>query len=73
MLSFSIAVQCFQTVPGGRCQIAQFGCASQLAELSAGDLLDCLKAPARLPLVKSLSLRAAERLNHNRDCIMRIV
>jgi hypothetical protein len=42
----------------------QFGGAVQLPKLSARDALDCLKAPARLPMVKSLSFRATERLGH---------
>jgi len=73
MLSFSVAVQHFQAVSRWRRQIAQFCGGRQLSKLSARDLLDSLKTPARLPLVKPLSLRAAERLNHSSDCILRIV
>jgi hypothetical protein len=73
MLSLSVAVQCFQAVPWRRCQIPQLGGAGQLPKLSAGNLLDSLKAPARLPMVKPLSLGAPERLNHKTHCILCIV
>jgi len=65
ILSLSVAVQRFQAISRGRGQVSQFGGAVQLPKLSARDALDCLKAPARLPMVKSPSLRAAERLDHH--------
>jgi hypothetical protein len=69
VLSLSAAMQSFQAISGGRCQIAQFRGAVQLPELAPRDALDSLKAAARLPAVKSLGFRAAERLDHRVDCI----
>ncbi len=69
MLPLSVAMQCFQTISWRGCQVAQLCGAVQLSKLSAGNLLYRRKAPAVLPLVKALSLRAAERLDHNKDCI----
>jgi hypothetical protein len=65
MLAFSAAMQCFQAIAGRSGQIAQFGGAVQLPELSPGDPLDGLKAAARLPTVKSPGFGAAERLDHD--------
>jgi hypothetical protein len=64
VLAFSLAMQRLQAIPRRRCQVAKFCGAVQLAEFSARDLLDCLKAPAALALVKPLSLQTAERPNH---------
>jgi hypothetical protein len=64
VLPFPIAAQRFQTVPRRCCQIAQLGRAVQLAELSAGGLLHGAKATTRLPAVKSLGFRTAERPDH---------
>jgi hypothetical protein len=58
--SLPVSAQCLQTISGGRRQVANFRRAIQLPKLAPRDLLDCSKAPARLPLVKSFGLRAAE-------------
>jgi len=60
VLPLPVAVQCLQPIPRGRCQVAQFRGAIQLPKLASPDLLDCPKAAARLPAVKSFGLRAAE-------------
>jgi len=65
VLAFPVAAQRLQAVSGRRCQIAQLRGAVQLPELSAGSLLDGSKAPARLPPMKPLGLRAPERPNHS--------
>src|ERR1019366_4946360 len=70
VLSLSAAMQSFQAISGGRCPIAQFGGAIQLPKLAPRDVLDRLKAAARLPAGKSLGFRAAERLDHGLDCIL---
>jgi hypothetical protein len=41
-----------------------------LPKLSPGDALDRLKAAARLPTVKSPGFGAAERLDHEPDCML---
>lgn len=64
MLSFSFPMQSFQAIPRRRCQVAQFCRTVQLPKLSACDMLDCLKAPAALAVVKPLGLRTPERQNH---------
>jgi hypothetical protein len=64
MLSLAIPVQCFQTIPRRRGQISQLRGAVQLPELSACDLLDSLKAPAALAVVKALCLGTPERPDH---------
>jgi hypothetical protein len=66
----SVAMQSFQAISGRCCQIAQFRGAIQLPELAPRDVLDRLKAAARLPAVKSLGFRAAERLDHGLDCML---
>jgi len=60
MSPLSVPMQCFQAVPRRSCHIPQLCRAVQLPQLSAGDFLDCLKAPAALPLVKALSLDRPE-------------
>jgi hypothetical protein len=70
VLSLSAAMQSFQAISGGRCPIAQFRGAVQLPELAPRDVLDRLKAAARLPAVKSLGFRAAERLDQGLDCML---
>ena len=70
MLPLSVAMQCFQAIAGRSSQVAQFGGAVQLPKLSPGDALDSLKAAARLPTVKSPGFGAAERLDHEPDCIL---
>jgi hypothetical protein len=64
VLPGSVIPQCFQAIPGRCCQISQFRSAVQLPKLSAGNALNGLKAPACLPIVKSLSFRATEQLDH---------
>ena len=64
MLPFSLAMQLFQAVSRRCRQVAQFGRAIQLAKLPTGHELDCLKTPAWLPTVESLSLGATKRLDH---------
>ncbi len=70
VLSLSAALQYFQAIAGRRRQIAQFRGAVQLPELAPRDALDSLQAAARLPAVKSLGFRAAERLDHELDCML---
>ena len=64
VLSFAVAVQCFQAISRRRHQVSQFCGAVQLAKFPARDTLDCLKTPARQPMVKSPGFGGAERLNH---------
>jgi hypothetical protein len=70
ILSLSVAMQYFQAISGRRCQIAQFRGAVQLPELAPRDALDSLKAASRLPAMKSLGFRAAERLDHGVECML---
>jgi hypothetical protein len=69
VLSLSVAMQGFQAISRRRCQVSQFRGGIHLPKLPARDTLDCLKAPARLPRVKSPGFRGAERLNHNLEYI----
>ncbi len=64
VLALAVTMQSFQAITRRSCHISQLRGAVQLPKLPARDALNGLKAPARLPLVKSLSLRAAERLDH---------
>ena len=73
MLPLSVAMQCFQAITRRGCQVAQLRGAVQLPKLAAGNLLDRRKAPAVLSLVKALSLRATERLDHIKDSITLVV
>ncbi len=66
----SVAVQYLQAISGRRRQIAHFRGAVQLPEFAPRNALDSLKAAARLPAVKSPSLRAAERLDHGLNGIL---
>jgi hypothetical protein len=70
VLSLALAAQGFQAVSRRRCQVTQFRGAVQLPELAPRDALDSLKAAARLPAMKSLGFRAAERLDHGFDCML---
>lgn len=65
ILSFSVTMQCLQTIPRRCHQISQLRGGVQLPNLPASYVLDCLKAPTWLSIVKSLSFCAAERLNHD--------
>jgi hypothetical protein len=66
VLPFSITVQRFQSV-SRRCRhVSQFCGTIQLPKLPPGDMLDRLKAAARLPMMKSPSFRATERPDHHR-------
>jgi len=60
MLPLSVAMQCFQTIPWRGCHVPQLCRAVQLPKLSAGDLLNRLKAPTALSLVQALSLGRPE-------------
>jgi hypothetical protein len=64
VLPLSVTVQSFQAISRRRHQVPQFRSAVQLPKFPPRDMLDGLKAPARLPTVKSLGFRGAERLNH---------
>jgi len=57
VLSLSVAMQGFQAVSRRRHQVSQFRGAVQLPELPARDMLDGLKAPAQLSMVKSPGFR----------------
>jgi hypothetical protein len=70
LLSLAIAMQSFEAIGRWRSQIAQLRCAIQLSQLAAGNAFNCLKAPDRLAAMMSLGFRAAERLDHKRQCIM---
>lgn len=65
VLSFSIAVQRLQAIARRCRQVAQFRGAIQLSQLSAGNMFDRLKTSARLAMMQPLSVRAAERPDHN--------
>jgi hypothetical protein len=69
VLPFSVTVKCFQPVSRRRRHISQFCGAIQLPKLPTGNILDHLKAAARLPMVKSPSIGTAERPDHKDDCI----
>src|SRR5580704_11672266 len=69
VLSFSIAMQRFQTISRRRHQVSQFSSAVQLPKLPARVMFDRLKPSARQPVVKSPSIGGAERLNHVSNCI----
>jgi hypothetical protein len=69
VLSSSIAVQGFQTIPRRSNQVSQFRSAVQLPKLPARDMLDGLKTPAWLSAVKSPGFGRAERLDHNLEYI----
>jgi hypothetical protein len=73
VIFLSFPVQSFQAITRRCCQIPQFGGAVQLPELSAGNLLDGLKAPATLAVVKPRCLSAPERPDHESYCIPRSV
>jgi hypothetical protein len=59
-LPLSVPAQCFQLIARWCRQVTQFQRAIQLPNLSACDLLDSLKAPPALPLMKALSLGTPE-------------
>lgn len=64
VLPFSVGMQCLQAIPRRRSQVTQFRRAIQLPKLLARNVLDSLKAPATLAVVKAFRLRAQERLDH---------
>ena len=64
MLPFLVAAQRLQTVPGRRDQVTQFRRAIQLPQLATRDVLDRLKTPAAMAVMKPLCLRTPEQFNH---------
>jgi len=64
MLALSVTVQGFQSISRRRHQILQLCGAVQLSELPSRDLLDGLKASARLAAVETLGFGAPKRSNH---------
>jgi hypothetical protein len=70
MVPLSFPLQSFQTIARRCSQIAQFCGAVQLPELSAGDLLNSLKAPTAFAVVKPLGFGTPERLDHKLHCIL---
>jgi hypothetical protein len=64
MLSFPIAAQRLQLVPGRRCQDAQFRCGMQLQQLAQRDTLEGPEAPGMLIVKKLLGFLRREALNH---------
>jgi hypothetical protein len=70
VLSFASPTQRFQAIARWRRHVAQFHGAVQLTEFSARDVLDRLKTPAAVTLVKPLSLAAPERPDHDLNTIL---
>jgi hypothetical protein len=64
VLPFPVAAQCFQTISGRRCQVAQFRGTIQLAKLSPCNRLDRPKPSTAPPVVKPFTLRISESLDH---------
>jgi hypothetical protein len=70
VLSFASPMQRFQAIARWRRHVAQFRGAVQLPQFSARDVLDRLKTPAAVTLVKPLSLAAPERPDHDLNNIL---
>jgi hypothetical protein len=64
MSPLPLAPQSFQTVSRRSRKIAQIHRTIQLAKLSASDLFDRSKAPARMSEVEPLGFPATERPDH---------
>jgi len=66
VLTFAVSPQGLKPIARRSRQIAQFGGAIQLPELTSRNMLDCTEPTAGLPPVQPLGLRAAERPDHKR-------
>jgi len=66
VLPLSLSAQNLQPISGRCSKVSQLRRAIQLPQFSTRDLSDRLETPAWYPMVKSLSLCATERPNHER-------